>query len=419
MRKYGFLICVLFFPVMMFAQTAEQTARNFVNAFMQENYDKALSYTDSSFKANVTPAALKQISDGIKLQHGKFKNIISIAFKQEASFKAYYVYTAFEKDSLDIKTVFNKEGKIVGMFHSRHPNDADYFIQSGNIKIPGTLLTAKDNNQKKLVILVHGSGPGDRDETLAKIKPFKDLAEGLLKKGISSYRYDKRTNFAPNSMPEDYSIDDEVTNDVLNIIKYFKSNDSYRNYKIYVIGHSLGAMMAPRIASKANGTVSGIVMMAGPTRQIETLLLDQINYLDSLFPSPQLDAQKQLIEKQVRYIHSQAFNQHSPKDSLVGHLPASYLISLKNYHPLQLIKTLNIPVYIIQGEKDYQVTMFDFDNWKKAARGKSNINFKSFPGLSHTFMSSEGVPSPNDYLGEKHIAQNVIDDICNWILTHE
>lgn len=420
--KRNILLVILLIPFIGLCQTPKQIAKAFVEAIFNKQYDTAISYIDSSIQNKMPPVLLGQITNSMVQKNGDFKKVVDVNQQQAGGYLNCIVNTVFEKNSELIRTVFNSNNKIIGFFlvpHRKNQETDDapnaYNIKSGNLTLPGTLLIAKDNNQKKLVILVHGSGANDRDETLGQLKPFKDLAQGLLKAGISTYRYDKRTFVAPKSLPKNFTVDDVVTNDVLNIIHYFNNNDTFQNYKLYVIGHSLGAFMAPRIAKKAKGVVNGVVMMAGPARPIQDLILEQLTYLDSLTPSKELDEKLKEVKRQIHYMHGKAFNQNSPSDSLLSKQQASFWLSFNAYKPLEVIKSINTPFLILQGEKDYQVRMADFNLWKRATKGMSNISFKSYPGLSHLFMQSNGTPSPKDYEGEKHIPSQVINDIASWI----
>jgi len=423
--KLKFLIPALIFHFIGIAQTAQQTAKAFVEDIMQERYDMALNYADTTFLQKVTPAMLEQIRNGLTQKLGNFKNIIDINQEPYKDLQINILYSKFEKDSLDLKVITNKDLKVSGFFVAPHKevynqaaNPNAYNIQSGNLSLPGTLLIPQENNKHKLVILVHGSGPNDRDETLAQLKPFKDLADGLYKEGVASYRYDKRSFVSAGSLPQNPTVDDIVTNDVLNIIEHFYNNDTFRNYKLYIIGHSLGAMMAPRIAKDANGKLSGLIMMAAPARPLSELILEQTTYLDSLYPSKEQDKALKLITKQVDFMNSAHFNENSPADSLPLHQPASYWISFMEYNQVKTIEKLKTPFLILQGEKDYQVKMTDFNLWKNATKGMANISLKSYPGLSHMFMLSQGTPGLQDYEGEKHIPDYVISDIAGWIKHH-
>ena len=216
-------------------------------------------------------------------------------------------------------------------------------------------------------------------------------------------------------MGADFNIDDEVTNDAVNIIRYFHENDTFKNYKIYIIGHSLGAMMGPRIAVNAGKNLSGMVMLAGNARPLEVLILEQFAYINSLSSTTELTTWYNSVKKQVHYLNSPQFNLTSPTDSLPLNLNAAYWNSLKNYDQLKTISKVKIPVLILQGEKDYQVLMTDFNLWKKETKKNKNITLKSYPMLSHIFMESKGIPGPDDYQLKQNIPTIVIQDIASWI----
>jgi hypothetical protein len=96
-------------------------------------------------------------------------------------------------------------------------------------------------------------------------------------------------------------------------------------------------------------------------------------------------------------------------------VPASYWLDLRGYNPPQLAATLKQPMLILQGEKDYQVTLKDFDNWKAALSKRKNVEFKSYPKLYHLFIETEDSPAPANYQKAGHVAKYVIDDLAGWI----
>jgi predicted esterase len=171
-----------------------------------------------------------------------------------------------------VKITFNDNSKIAGFLFTPHKEfksanslGKDLNIRSGNIDFKGSILIPENDGLKKLVLFVHGSGPQDRDETIFENKPFKDVAESLYSKGIASYRFDKRTLTNPESF------NDKSTIDIVNIINYLKQDGQFKEYEIIVLGHSLGANLAPRIANKSN-QISKIILMAGNARPLEVLL---------------------------------------------------------------------------------------------------------------------------------------------------
>lgn len=117
-------------------------------------------------------------------------------------------------------------------------------------KLPGRFTFPKEGKNFPIVILVHGSGPHDMDETIGPNKPFKDLAEGLASKGVATLRYYKRTKRYPNEVMKEPEINiyNEVVDDALEAIKLAAAHDKLDEKKLFVLGHSLGGMLAPKIA---------------------------------------------------------------------------------------------------------------------------------------------------------------------------
>ena len=105
------------------------------------------------------------------------------------------------------------------------------------------------------------------------------------------------------------------------------------------------------------------------------------------------------------------------KDLPLG-VPGAYWLSLRDYHPDLVAAKLSLPLLVLQGERDYQVTMADFALWKKNLAAKQNAVLKSYPKLNHLFMEGEGKSKPDEYMKAGHVAREVIDDIATWIKKH-
>ena len=94
-------------------------------------------------------------------------------------------------------------------------------------------------------------------------------------------------------------------------------------------------------------------------------------------------------------------------------LPVSYWRDLKAHDPAAGAAKLKMPILVLQGERDYQVTMADFAGWKKAL--KKNATLKSYPALNHLFMEGKGKSRPAEYMKAGHVAKEVIDDVAKWV----
>lgn len=395
------------------------TGKSFINSLLiEKNYSKSYSYFDETVKTKISETLLKETVEKLETQLGQFKSIIETNNDKET----YFYYSNFEKMKLDIKINFNQNNKVVGFFFVPHKEfkkenslGKDLNIKSNNIELKGTLLVPESLNLKKIVIFVHGSGPNDRDETIFENKPFKDIAENLYSKGISSYRFDKRTLSNPESFNDKSTIDDEVTNDIINIVTYFKNDSQFSNYEIIVLGHSLGAYLLPRIANKSN-QISKIILLAANSRPLDKLIIEQYEYLYKLTPTQELKDALQKVKEQTALLNSKVFNLNTTKENLPLNLSANYWKSILDYKPIKEIQKVKIPILILQGERDYQVTMKDFELWKTKLKNNKKVSFISYPKLNHIFMSGEKPSDPKEYAIKGIVDEKVIEDIKNFII---
>ena len=236
-----------------------------------------------------------------------------------------------------------------------------------------------------MVVMVHGSGALDRDESVAANKPFRDIAEGLARYGIGSLRYDKRTYVYPHSAVT--SLDEETILDALSAIALARRYGS----RIVVLGHSLGATVAPIIAERADTLLSGIVMLAAAARPMEEVVSEQIAYL---LPS---GADESYKAHQLEALRLRSPHYFEP----IGQLEAA--------------QRLHVPLLLLQGERDYQVTMRDFDIWRQALANTPGATLISYPTLNHLFMAGTGKSSPIEYRQPGHVADRPIADIAAFI----
>ena len=401
-----------------YSQNSE-IGKSFINALLVEkNAQKAFTFFDDNIKTKISELQLKETVQQLETQLGQFKSIIETNNEKET----YFYYSNFEKMKLDIKVSLNDNKKIIGFFFTPRQEflkenslGKNLNIKSNDIELKGTLLVPEKENLKKLIIFAHGSGPNDRDESVFENKPFKNIAENLYEKGISTYRFDKRTLSNPESFNDKSSIDDEVTNDILNIILYFKNNAEFANYQIIVLGHSLGANLLPRIANKSNN-ISKIILLAGNSRPLSTLIIEQYDYLYKLTPSEELKEASQKIKEQIKVLNSKSFSLNTQKEKLPFNLSAFYWKSVLDYNPTTEIKKVKIPILILQGERDYQVSIKDFELWKTSLKNNKNATFISYPKLNHLFITGDSPSNPKEYEVKGKVDEKVISDIVKFII---
>ena len=319
--------------------------------------------------------------------------------------------------SLDFQVAWNQAGQIDGQtwrpvaasYQSApyaHPDSfsaIEVMVGDDAWKLPGTLTIPKGAGPFPALVLVHGSGPNDRDESDGGTKVFRDLAEGLSSRGIAVLRYEKRTRVYPQCVTDPgFTMNQETVEDAVRAAALLRTQAKIDPARVFVLGHSQGGYLTPRIM-RQDPKIAGFIVMAGNVRPLEELLVDQAEYFASLKGNLTAEEEAKLQEYK--------------KNPFAGmNLPVPYLADLKGYRPDVEAKGLNPPMLILQGERDYQVTMKDFDLWKSALGSQSNVTFRTYPKLNHLFIAGEGRSRPEEYQAPGHVDEQVVGDIASWIL---
>ncbi len=411
-----------------------EIALSFINDLLDGNYDYAYenySFTDEMNKA-IDSAFLDQFMTQVKQLAGDF---VAIEDTQESKHETYDIINIiceFEKKYMSLNVVFDQQKKIAGINsaeaqgydksdktpEAKIPDaieEQEVVIGEGQWALPGTLTLPKEGEPFSAVVLVHGSGPQDRDQTIGPNKPFRDIAWNLASKGIAVLRYEKRTKQHVDKMNfEEATVKEETVDDALSAVELLKTHNSVDKDKIYVLGHSLGGYLIPRIGIE-DDEIAGFIIMAGLTRPLEDVIVEQIEYISSL-DGKVTDTEQENIDnlKTARDMIKELDINQSSNLNLMG-MPAKYLLDLKDYRPTEMAKSLNRPILVLHGERDYQVTMEDFNNWEQALSSEDNTTLKSFTNLNHLFMAGEGISTPDEYFLKNNVSQEVIDFISNWI----
>lgn len=288
--------------------------------------------------------------------------------------------------------------------------------------LPGTLLMPTSGGRVPAVIFVHALGPNDRDETIGPNKPLRDLANGLASKGIASLRYDKRTRvFGQRFRTElpNWTIDDEVCNDAVAALALMAARNDVG--PIFIAGHDLGAMLAPRIAAAAaqrGVRVAGIVMLAAPSMPFADLIVYQYEFL-SFLPIPAATRQSvdeaKARRENVRRLVEQGKPDPKPAPLLLD-MPASAWLDIGRYDPATaLLDQPALPALLIFGGRDFQVPITEKRVWEARVGSRPNTTLVEFPSVSHLMIDGKGSMSPVEYQKPGHVSQDVIDRISGWI----
>ena len=271
------------------------------------------------------------------------------------------------------------------------------------------------------VVFVHGSGASNMDEKIGKLTPFKDLAEGLAKHGIASIRYDKRSFSHGLKLvrEKEITVGKETIEDAILATKILKNDPRIDKNKIFIIGHSMGAMLAPRIDAEG-GDYSGIIMMAGSPRKLEEIMLDQnLTVLNSTKGLLRWIIQKQISKLTQMFDNLYQISDEEAKKKKVGGGTTLYYFKEMGEHAASNYLSTSKPMLIMQGEKDFQATVEkDFQAYKQLLSDKDNVTFKVYENLNHAFVPSvygNIMKAKQEYSVEQHIGEEVIGAIANWI----
>ncbi len=384
-------------------------------------------------KAAIDADGLRRMMPGLAVQFGAFKSQTGARFESQGVMRVVLVSCAFERANIEFRVAFDPNDRLAGLgvrppeptvAYSAPPyvtasafRDEAITVDAGGWPLPGTLTLPIGEGPFPAVVLVHGSGPNDRDESIGPNKPFRDLAEGLASRGIAVLRYDKRTRAHAGRVGglRDFTVKHEVVDDAVAAVKRMRETPGIRADRVFVLGHSLGGMLAPRIAA-AEPSIAGLVLLAAATKPLEQAIVEQTRYLVMLDGKISADEETAIAAVTKLAADVRALKASDPPIASAGiSAPASYWLDLRGYDPPAAARGLKQPMLVLQGERDYQVTMEDQAAWQRAIGSRANVQLKSYPSLNHLFIAGDGPSAPAEYLRAGHVDEAVIRDIAAWI----
>lgn len=290
------------------------------------------------------------------------------------------------------------------------------------------ILTLPDSGNGKIpaVVLVHGSGPQDKDESVGATKTFRDLADGLAEKGIASLRYDKRTLTYGKQMVEELagnlSVEEETIQDALFAANLLKKDYRIDKNRIFIIGHSLGGMLAPRIDAEG-GNFAGLVILGGTLRNLDEVIMDQnADALKLMDESQKAIAIPQINDLKAKFDAIADMSEDTAKQTVIlGSIYAWYLKEM-HQHPIKdYLRQRKKPFLVMQGDKDVHVSIEkDFCQYKEILKDNAKATFKLYKGLNHLFMKAI-YGNIKQVMEEYSVPQTfdivVLEDIAQWILS--
>ena len=413
---------------------ATALARTFVEQLTKGDYAAATKTFDEKVSAAVPEQKLRALWESIPSQLGPYQRTGAPRISSKGDVQIAVVPVTFAKGDVELQLVYNATGQVIGIFirpaaDNKPFADASYVnaaafterdvtVDAGGWPLPATLAMPTGQGAVAGVVLVHGSGPNDRDETIGPNKPFRDLARGLASRGVAVLRYEKRTRqFGAKAVTGTaFTAKEEVVDDAVAAVRLLAKTPGIDPKRVFVLGHSLGGTFAPRIATSASADVAGVIILAGAVRSLDQLLIEQARHLAQGDGTVSADEQRQIEEFEKLQAAVKVLKPGDPAPSAAGiKLPTAYWLDLRDYSPAEVAGTLKVPMLILQGGRDYQVTTVDFELWKRALGARKDAVFKVYPPLNHLFMTGTGTGMPAEYLTAGHVDEEVVRDVAEWV----
>ena len=415
-----FRVLCLFSAGLLMAQSQDSAAiaRKALDLLLGGKYADLEQMITPAYRTDNTQAALGKLGTEIKTW-GAVEQIGQPAVQNMGPVSVVVIPVKFATRNIDVQMSVNASGQVSapllrpgqtqwtppayvkqGAFKEREVSIGDQW------KLPGTLTVPTGSGPFPAVLLIHGYGPNDRDETVGGTKMFRDLAFGLASRGIAVLRYEKRTRVYSAKMAGgmSYTADDEVIEDAVKALAVLRGQPEVDGKKIYALGHDFGGYLLPRVAAE-DAKLAGLILLGSTARPLEDLIMEKV--IQQNPPALQLNAAKMQVAK-IKKLESS--DEDSP--AVLG-LPVAYWVDLKGYDAPASLKKLGLPVLVLQGERDFQTSMTDFNLWKQAVGAKGSA--QSFPSLNHLFVAGEGKSTEAEYKTPGHVAPEALDAVAKFI----
>ncbi len=394
-------------------------------------YEEALARGTPQLQEALAAGKLKEVWEALPAQLGARASRSALRGEVVSGTPVVTSTLSFGLAALDARIAVGPDGRISGFrlvpaadgtpavppapASSERFTEAEFTVGGGDAALGGTLTLPKGEGPFPAAVLVHGSGPHDRDQSIGPSRIFRDIAHALAGRGVAVLRYDKRTKAQPEAFASgDFTVDDETVDDAVRAVSQLRAAPGIDPQRVFLVGHSLGAMMAPRIAQRAP-ELAGLILLAAPARPLQDIVVEQVRYLAGLDGEISPSEQAGIDEMTAKAAAVATLTSSIPSgDALLG-LPPRYWIDLRDYDPITVARSLPQPILVVQGGRDYQVTVEgDFARWHQAFDGDARVQFALHPRLNHLMIAGDGPSGPAEYATAGHVDDAVIDDIATF-----
>ena len=285
------------------------------------------------------------------------------------------------------------------------------------------LLTLPDTGEERVpaAVFVHGSGASDMDERIFKMTPFKDLAEGLAERGIASVRYDKRSfTYGKKMKGMLITVKEETVEDAVLAAGLLKKDPRIDPEAVFIVGHSMGAMLAPRIDAEG-GDFRGLILLAGTPCRLEEIMVRQLTQAGSGrggLMKAVAKLEDRIFGKKLEGLYELP-DEEAKRKKFAGGTTLWYFKEAGRKTAADYLLESDKPVLILQGGMDFQVLPdVDYARFRELLRGRENTEYRLYEDLNHLFVKgiyNDILKAGKEYRGERHIGPEVLDDIAAFI----
>jgi len=359
----------------------------------------------------------------------------------------------YEQSKQKFPLVLNKVEKLPTVLRPQMPKkpysypteDIVFENKKANINLAGTLTMPKGDGPFPAVVLVTGSGPQDRDETLFGHKPFLVIADHLAKNGIACLRYDDR-GIGKSGGKFAGSTTEDFASDALAAIRYLKTLKRVDTTRMGICGHSEGGVIAPMVAATAPRDVAFIILLAGTGVSGEMVIKGQVADFSRLLGESEdkikvglafrdvligvaktakstEEAKPQMKEAAESFI-AKLENETDRKSykeltgTAVDQLSAPWMRWFLGYDPAKILAKVKCPVLVLNGDKDLQVKPdLNLPPIMEALgqAGNTQVTKVVFKDLNHLFQHCKTGAVSEYGIIEETISPEVLQVMTNWI----
>lgn len=409
----------------------QQGAMDALAAMIEGDFAAVTAQFDDTMAAAVSEDVLAAGWESVLAQLGGVTGVSAV--QADADSRSVAVQLAHERGGSVFMLAYDEAGQIASMYIApvtQAPEAQTRALPEGVTAqavtlFAGTerelsgelLLPANAGAETAYVVLAHGSGPSDMDETIGGNKPFRDLAYDLAALGVGSLRFDKVTHAHPEYPVT--TIEQEYVQPVAEALRVLR--EATNASRCYLAGHSEGGMLTPYLV-QACGFDGGIALAGTPWQLWEISCAQNLAVIDAMPQEQQAALLSQVEAEREKGLRLAQMTDEEAAQTTVFGISGAYLSHMARLDEVQIALESGKPFLFLWGEADFQVSREAFDAWQERLGDDARFTYRTYPGLNHLFMpAGEGDSILNAqaaYETPKQVDAQVAQDIAAWMAQH-